>query len=117
MALTPWPTTPAALAAAVAELAGALGASAADDGDQLARVGAVASALVEDFAAGAPLPVRVEAVLRTSGWLWDTPSAGVRSDTVGPISVDFTPTHTGALRASGGMSLLSPWRRRSGGLT
>ena len=51
MALTPWPTSPAALAAAVAELGGALGE---DDATVVARLGATASALVERYAPDAP---------------------------------------------------------------
>ena len=50
VALSPWPTSPVALQAAVDQLAAAIGASP----EIAARLGSVAATLVEEYAAGAP---------------------------------------------------------------
>ena len=113
MTLSPWPSSPAALANATAALGAALGE---DDNDTTARLGAVASALVERFAPEAPAAIKCEAVIRCAGWLRESPSAGVRSETMGEISTTFTPSMTGALRASGAMGSLSPWKIRRAGV-
>ena len=63
--LSPWPTTPAAQAAATTALAAAVGSSEAVAG----RLGPVVSELVERFAPAAPAAVKSEAVIRASGWL------------------------------------------------
>ena len=115
MALSPWParTATASLAAAIRELGAALGE---DDEHVTARVGATAGALVERFAPDAPVAIRCEAVIRCAGWLRDSPSYGPRSETEGEISTMFSPSATGALRHSGAMSLLSPWKARRAGV-
>ena len=111
-ALAPWPDTPAANAAALACLGAALGI--ADEGT-LERLGSTAAALVERYAPSAPQPVRNEATIRCAGWLAQQPAASVRSESVGDISTSYAPTHTGALRHSGAMALLSPWKVRRAG--
>ena len=116
MALSPWParTATASRAAAIRQLGAALG-----EGDDavVARLGAVSAALVEKYAPAAPLPIKCEAVIRCAGWLRDAPSSGARMESEGDISTTFTPSSTGALRASGAMALLSPWKvRRAGAL-
>lgn len=113
MALSPWPETPAALAAATATLRGALGAGLEDQ--RVQALGASASALVENFAPSAPDAIRDEALIRTAGWLCQSPSGGQREEVVGEISTTFTPSATGALRHSGAMALLTVWRARRGG--
>ena len=81
-----------------------------------ARVGATASALVERFAPDAPAAIRCEAAIRCAGWLREAPAAGVRMEAEGEISTTFSPSMTGALRASGAMALLSPWKVRRAGV-
>ena len=110
--LSPWPTSPAALATARACLSDAIGVTAES---ALDRLGSTAAALVEAFAPGAPQPVKNEAVIRTSGWLAEQPTAAVRSESVGAISSSYAPTHMSALRHSGAMALLSPWKVRRAG--
>lgn len=114
MVLAPWPsrTATASLAAAIAELGRAIGE---DDEDVTARLGGAASALVEEHAPLAPQAIRDEAVVRCAGWLLEAPSAGIRSSSEGDIRTSYSPTMTGALRASGAMSLLRPWARRRAG--
>ena len=105
VALSPWPTTPAALAIATAELAAALELDATDDEALVRRLGAAAAALVEQYAPAAPEPIRCEAALRCAGWLLDAPSAGIKRESAGPLDSSFSPTMTGALRHSGAMGI------------
>ena len=110
--LSPWPTSPAATAEAVACLKGALGE---DDDNTTARLGSTAAALVQRYAPDAPQPIRNEAVIRTAGYLAEQPAAAVRSESIGDISTSFAPSMQSALRHSGSMALLSPWKIRRGG--
>ena len=113
MALSPWPTTPAALATATATLGAALGES---DEATTQRVGATAAALVERYAPDAPDAIKCEAVIRCAGWLLDAPSAGIRRESVGPLDSSYSPAMTGALRSSGAMGLLTAWKVRRAGV-
>ena len=110
--LSPWPSSPAALTAATECLKTALGE---DDDATAQRLGSVASALVEKYAATAPQSIRNEAVIRAAGWMYEQPSAAVRSESVGDISTSYAATHVSALRHSGAMSMLSPWKQRRAG--
>lgn len=80
------------------------------------RLLAVATRLVTRFAPDAPDEVLNEAVVRCVGWLAETPPSGVRQMSTGEVTLDYTPGQKGALRHSGGMSLLSPWKVRNAGL-
>lgn len=93
------------------QLAGALPAdlSLAD------RLHPVAVALVERYAPKAPEAVQNEAVIRTAGWLSEQPPAGVRSESLGDETYEYAPAMVSALRHSGAMALLSPWRVRRAG--
>ena len=112
-ALSPWPTTPAALTAATACLKAAIGADLTDE--RVQALGAAAAALVEKYAAGAPQPIKNEAVIRTAGYMLEQPAAAVRQDVVGEINTSYAATHVSALRHSGAMALLSPWKVRRAG--
>ena len=79
------------------------------------RLHPVAVALVERYAPDAPEDVANEAVIRVAGWLYESPSSGVRSESVGDISTSWSPNMTSALRHSGAMALLSPWKVRRAG--
>ena len=85
-----------------------------DDG-RVQALGGVTSSLVERHAPDAPQVVRDEAVVRCAGWLLDAPSSGLRSQAEGEVRQSFSPAMTGALRASGAMALLAPWRVRRAG--
>ena len=79
------------------------------------RVGPVAAAIVEQYAPGDHVPqaVKNEAVLRISGWLLGTPHHAIRAGTAGPLSATYDSSRTrSALRNSGAMSLLSPFKKR-----
>lgn len=75
----------------------------------------VASLLVDNYASNAPHAIKNEAVLRCAGWLHQAPSGGQRSESEGDVSTSFSPGATGALRHSGAMSLLSPFKIRRAG--
>ena len=74
-----------------------------------------ATALVDRFAPDAPEPIKDEATIRAAGYLVEQPRAAIRSDSVGDIATVFTPSSLSALRHSGAMSLLSPWKVRRAG--
>lgn len=114
MALSPWPSSPVALANATATLK----ASVDDmlDDAVVQRLGAVAAALVQNYAPDAPQVLRDEGVIRTFGWLLDSPASNLRSTTIGPISYDFAPSQRGALLHSGSKSMLYAYRRKTAGL-
>ena len=75
----------------------------------------VASALVTRYAPVAPDTIQNEAVIRCAGWLAEQPSGAIRSESQGDISTSYAATHLSALRHSGGMALLSPWKVRRAG--
>ena len=92
-------------------LAGSIGA----DRETADRLLPVASALVEWHAPDAPEAVQNEAATRCAGWLAQAPSSGLRHYQVGAVISTFTPSMTSALRHSGAMALLGPWRVRRAG--
>ena len=85
------------------------------DSTLAARFLAVSSALVDRYASGAPQAIKDEAVIRTAGYLAEHPGAAVKRERTGDISTTFMPNHLSALRHSGSMSLLSPWKVRRAG--
>ena len=108
MALSPWPTTPAAIQAATTALATACGCSE----DVAGRLGPVVAELVERYA-GAPAAVKSEAVIRAAGWLAGN-KPGLRKVGVSNIDIEYSGGQS-ALRHSGAMSLLSPFKIRRAG--
>ncbi len=111
--LSPWPTSPVALTNATATLKAIIGPDLTDT--RVQSLGATAAALVERFAPDAPQAIKDEAVTRCAGWLAEAPAGGQRAEDQGDVRTSYTPSATGALRASGGMGLLSPWKVRRGG--
>ena len=79
------------------------------------RLLAVGSALVTRYAPDAPDAISNEALIRVAGWLAEAPASGARVETTGDITTTWTPSSTGALRASGAMGLLSPFKLRRAG--
>ena len=81
-----------------------------------ARLLPVAVALVERYAPDAPAPVQNEATIRCAGWLVEAPAGPFRSESTGDVRSGFdTSRALGALRHSGAMGLLSPWKVRRAG--
>ena len=94
-----------------AQLAEAVGV----DSPTATRLLAVATELVTRYADGAPDPLSNEATIRCAGWLAEQPSAAITSETEGDIRTSYAPTMQSALRHSGAMALLSPWKIRRAG--
>ena len=111
---SPWPTSPAALANAVARLKAAVAPELADA--RVVALGCAASALIESYAPGAPQPLRDIAVERAAGWLHEQPAASRRSGSIGDVSSSYAPSLTGALLHSGVKSLLYPFRAKRAGV-
>ena len=131
MALSPWPTTPAALAAAIELLRSLIGdpayirvaggteidpAGLALWEGHVSRTGSVASALVEREAPSAPEMVKSEAVIRFSGYLLKSDFGAVSSRSLGPQSTDFVINHAPMFRNCGAKGLLAPWKIRHAGV-
>ena len=119
MSLSPWPTSPVALAAATSTVKDLIDPGAANE--YIQRLGATASAIIEKYSSGAPESVRDNALIILCGYLHETGQAGEygtardNSIEVGGVGIKktFNPA-PGAFRRSGAMSLLSPWRDRAG---
>ena len=107
--LSPWPTTPAAAQGSTTALAAAVGSSE----DVACRLGPVVSELVERYASGAPAAVKSEAVIRGAGWLFAS-KPGLRKVGVSNVDFEFSGGQS-ALRHSGAMALLNPWKIRRAG--
>ena len=76
----------------------------------------VSVALVERYAPDAPEAVQNEATIRCAGWLIESPAGPFRSETTGDVRSGYdTSRALGALRHSGAMGLLSPWKVRRAG--
>ena len=86
------------------------------DAATASRLLAVATALVEQYGATAPEAIENEAVIRTSGYLHGQPKDAVRAASAGSLSVDHAPSRQAALRHSGAMALLSPFKVRRAGV-
>lgn len=74
------------------------------DTEILTRLLGVGQALVQVTASNAPETVRDEAVIRVAAYLYDQPNAGSRSN------------FATAMRSSGAMALLMPWRVHRAGI-
>ena len=93
-----------------------LAAALAINGTLAARLHPVVVALVERYAPDAPDAIQNEAVIRCAGWLLETPAGAIRSETTGDVRTVFDGARaSSALRHSGAMGLLSPWKIRRAG--
>lgn len=70
-----------------------------------------ATELVNRYAMNAPRSIKHEAVLRCVAYLFDRP-AGFIERTSDNFTIAAAPGHLSALRHSGAMSLLNPWKQR-----
>ena len=70
---------------------------------------------VDNYARDAPVPISNEAAVRMAGWLLEVPTGSVSAEAVGDVSTSYATSHLSALRHSGAMALLSPWKIRRGG--
>ena len=94
-------------------LAGVAYADRPDPPDAAAiAVAGVAFDVCHHHAASAPLACRIEAAIRTAGWLRDNDPAIATRDVADGTSITARAAAPGALRGSGAMALLSPYRLR-----
>ena len=121
--LCPWPSTPAALAAArqcVREGTGYEGT--ADEPElvlsdsRLDMMAETACEIVQRYAPMAPDAMKREAVFRLVGYLYGSDYGGIASEATGPRTVTYTPNHADFARRSGALALLSPYRIRRAGV-
>ena len=114
--LSPWPgtTVPAQRTSAVACLKEVVDENLSDD--RANSLGEISSVLVENYAPDAAQPVKNESVLRCAGWLYQA-QPGLRDERLGEHQVSYSPGMQGALRHSGAMALLSPFKTRYAGLS
>ncbi|MYI06798.1 MAG: hypothetical protein F4059_05645 [Gemmatimonadetes bacterium] len=112
--LSPWPTSPAALATARTCLTDTITEADGLPDARVDAIGGAASALVERYAPDAPAAVKNEAVIRTAAWLHARMPRTLHTATIGPMRMDVRERHYSpdALRNSGARALLSPWRLR-----
>ena len=116
-ALSPWPaaTATVARAAAVARLRAAVEGRAAESDEDASALGELAAARVEREAPGAPQSIRDEAVIRYGGYMAGADYGGLRSENIGPRSIEYVVNHSNAWRNSGAYGLLAPWKVRRAG--
>ena len=107
VALSPWPAAPAT---AIARLKTAVGGRAAESDEAAGALGELAAARVELDAPAAPQAIRDEAVIRYAGYMAGADYGAIRSEAIGPQSVDYKVSHGNAWRSCGAASLLAPWR-------
>lgn len=74
-----------------------------------ARLLAVATALVEDYAGTAPTAVQNEAVIRLCGWLLQAPADGRTTETDDTYTVRWSRHGQRGFLLSGAQDLLRPW--------
>ena len=122
MALSPWPpvTSVVARAAAIARLSSevqgrTLNQDLTVNDAATNHLGEVAAAMVEEYAPGAPQPIKDEATIRFAGYLAQSDFGAIMKEDVGPLSVEHVVNHSGAFRNSGAAMLMSRWKIRRGG--
>ena len=114
-ALSPWPATETARAAAVARLQAAVAGRAAESDEDASALGELASARVELEAPRAPQSIRDEATIRYAGYMAGADYGSIRTETIGPRSVEYQLNHSNAWRNSGAYGLIAPWKVRRAG--
>ena len=83
--------------------------------ERATRLLEVATKLVVRYAPNAPTAVVNESVIRFAGYLGESGYGAVRSETVGPMSVEYQTNHAAAFRNSGAAALLTHYRVRRAG--
>ena len=79
------------------------------------RVLPVAARMVLDYAPNAPTELLNEAVVRFGGYLLGSGYGEVRTETLGPMSVEHVVNHAAAFRNSGAAALLTRYKVRRAG--
>ena len=98
-----------------AQLAERVKGAASDSPERAAELLAVAAAMVEQYATGAPAALQNEAAIRFAGYLAQSDFGSIPKESIGPRSIDYVTNHASAWRNSGAAMLLSRWRVRRAG--
>ena len=105
-----------AVTVSASSFAAATGLAETDPGGTVAaRLLAVATRVVEDYAPDAPEVLQNEAVIRFGGYLGQSDFGGIPEETIGPQSVKYTVNHAAAFRNCGAAALLTRYRVRRAG--
>ena len=83
--------------------------------ERATRLLPVAVQIVTDYAPHAPEVLRDEATIRFAGYLAQSDYGTVRSETLGPMTVERVVNHAAAFRNSGAAMLLTGHKRRRAG--
>ena len=83
--------------------------------DRATRVLPVAQRTVEDYAPNASDELKDEAVYRFGGYLLGSDYGAIRTETIGPRSVEYNLNHAAAFRNSGAAMLLTRYKVRRAG--
>ena len=105
------PSEPVGVTVTADELAAETGLSA----ERAERLLAVATATVQDYAPAAPTVLLNEAVIRYAGYLGASDYGAVRSESAGPLSLEYQLNHAAAFRNSGAAMLLTRHKVRRAG--
>ena len=100
---------------AVTILAPALAAETGVTVERAACLLLVATEIVERSAPMAPASLQNEAVIRLGGYLGQSDYGTVRTETIGPRSVEYHLNHAAMFRNSGAEALLTRYKVRRGG--
>ena len=84
--------------------------------EALQRMLDTAAALAERYASGAPVAVKDGATIRTVGWMANHPSFSLKGSSAVGVRRSYDTEQLSALRHSGAMALLSPWKIRRAGV-
>ena len=79
------------------------------------RVLPAAVRAVDDYAPAAPVEMRDQAVIRFAAYLLASDHGTVRTETVGPLSLEYQMNHASAFRNSGAAMLLTRHKVRRAG--
>ena len=115
MALSPWPNAgTVARTAAIAKLKRRI-AGIKDDATA-GELGEAASAIVEEYAPGAPQAIRDEAMIRFVGYIAQAPPGAIQKIDLKDISLEFRQAPpASSFQLSGAGALLTRWKVRRGG--
>ena len=83
--------------------------------ERATRLLVVATEVVTRYAPNAPEVLANEAVIRFAGYLTSADYGAVRSETLGPMSVEYVTNHAAMFRNSGAEALLTRFKRRRAG--
>ena len=113
VALSPWPRLNSEIDRAVECLRQVLPDSL--DDARIKRLGAVAAAHVERYAAGAPQNVKDQAAEMFAGYMAESRGGPVTKLAMGTIDIERQVNHAAMFRNCGAAGLLSPWKKRRAG--